>query len=67
MREQLNFRQKDLDWGHREGLTEGRTEVINGLKLLLRQEDQITNKEKLEYLLKCMAEEDAKGCDLSLM
>jgi len=63
MREQLNFRQKDIQWGLREGIsegiTEGRSEVINALQLMLRQEGQIT-KEKLESFLKRMAEEDKK-------
>jgi hypothetical protein len=63
MREQLNFRQKDIQWGRREGRTEGRTEgraeVISVLKQMMQQEGQIT-KEKLESFLKRMEEEDKK-------
>ncbi|EDN71515.1 hypothetical protein BGP_0900 [Beggiatoa sp. PS] len=62
MREQLNFRQKDIQWGQREGrsegLSEGRTEGINAANRML-QEGKI-NQEQLEYFLKCMKEEDEK-------
>jgi hypothetical protein len=63
MREQLNFRQRDIQWGRTEGRvegrTEGRTEVISVLKQMMQQEGQIT-KEKLESFLKRMEEEDQK-------
>ena len=68
MKEQLNLRQKDIDWGHREGRTEGRTEgrieVLNELQLMLQQEDQIT-KEKLTSFLKRMETEDTKQASKS--
>ena len=55
MREQLNFRQRDIQWGR----TEGRAEVISVLKQMVQQEGQIT-KEKLESFLKHMEEEEQK-------
>ena len=54
MREQLNFRQKDIDWGRREGRTEG----MNVVKRML-QEGKM-NQEQLEYFLNYMKEEDEK-------
>ncbi|MEK8019053.1 MAG: hypothetical protein VSS75_019460 [Candidatus Parabeggiatoa sp.] len=67
MREQLNFRQRDIEFalregrseGRTEGKTEGRTEVISVLKLMLQQDGQIT-REKMESFIKRMEEEDAK-------
>ena len=55
MIKRLNSRQKDIQWGQREG----RTEVISVLKLMLRQEGQIT-REKIESFIKRMEEEDEK-------
>jgi hypothetical protein len=55
MREQLNFRQKDIQWGRREGRTEGRTEVLQ----LMVQEGKLS-REQMEDFLKRMAEEDKK-------
>ena len=62
MREQLNFRQKDIQWGIREGKTEGktegRTEALNVAKLML-QEGELTT-EQMEYFLERMAKLDEK-------
>ena len=59
MKERLNFRQRDIQLGRNEGLTKGRTEAINGLKLMLQQEGQIP-REQLESFLKRMEEENDK-------
>jgi flagellar biosynthesis/type III secretory pathway protein FliH len=67
MREQLNLRQKDIDWGRREGKTEGITEGIakgtakgmNAAKRMLQ--DGKINQEQLEDFLKYMEEEDEKN------
>ncbi|EDN71514.1 hypothetical protein BGP_0899 [Beggiatoa sp. PS] len=70
MKEQLNFRQKDIQWGQREGRSEGRTEgrtegiaertakEMSVFQLML-QEGKITQ-EQLEYFLKRMEEVDEK-------
>ena len=62
MREQLNFRQRDIELGLREGRTEGRTEgkteAMNAAKRLLH--DGKINQEQLEEFLNYMKEEDEK-------
>ena len=66
MRERLNLRQKDIDWGRREGRAEGmekgiekgRTEGMNVAKRML-QEGKM-NQEQLEDFLNYMKEEDEK-------
>jgi len=70
MREQLNFREKDIQWGRSEGIAEGmakgmakgRAEIkakeISVFQLML-QEGKLTQ-EQLEYFLKRMEEEDEK-------
>ena len=70
MKEQLNFRQRDVEWGRVEGRDEGRTEgraegrteslaeSISVLKLM-QQEGEITQ-EQTEYFLKRMAEKSEK-------
>ncbi|HAI69867.1 MAG TPA: hypothetical protein DCM38_10600, partial [Gammaproteobacteria bacterium] len=50
MREQLNFREKDIQWGRREGMAEERTEVIRAVKLML-QDGKLTQ-EQMDELLK---------------
>ena len=70
MREQLNFRQKDIEWGRREGKTEGKTEgITEGIAKRTAQEMNVLHKmlqegkithEQMEYFLKRMAEEDEK-------
>ncbi len=59
MKEQLNFRQRDVEWGRvegrDEGRTEGRAEGISVLKLM-QQEGKITP-EQTEYFIKRTAEE----------
>jgi len=60
MKEQLNFRQKDIQWGQREGRSEGLTEgIAEGMNAANRmlQEGKI-NQEQLEYFLKCMEEDE---------
>jgi hypothetical protein len=74
MREQLNFRQKDIDWGRSEGITEGfakgitegitegiakRTAKEMSVFQRLLQDGKI-NQEQLEDFLKYMEEEDEK-------
>jgi len=63
MKEQLNFRQRDVEWGRvegrDEGRTEGRTEGINVLLKLMQQEGKITP-EQTEYFIKRTAEEMEK-------
>jgi hypothetical protein len=56
MREQLNFRQNDIRWGKSEGLTEGRSEVINVVKQML-QEGELTQ-EQMEKFLKRIENEE---------
>jgi len=58
MREQLNFRQRDIDLGLREGRTEGKTEAMNAAKRLLH--DGKINQEQLEDFLNYMKEDDEK-------
>jgi len=58
MREQLNFRQKDIQWGRREGITEVRAQEKSVFQLML-QEGKITQ-EQMEYFFKRMEEEDKK-------
>jgi len=62
MREQLNFRQRDIELGLREGRTEGKTEraaqEMSVLQRLLH--DGKINQEQLEDFLNYMKEEDAK-------
>ena len=62
MREQLNLRQKDIDWGKREGRTEGMEKGMEkGMDVAKRmiQEGKI-NQEQLEDFLNYMKEEDEK-------
>jgi len=62
MRERLNLRQKDIQCGRLEGITEGvakRTaKEINVFQLML--EEGKINREQMEYFLKRMEEEDEK-------
>ena len=58
MIKRLNSRQKDIQWGQREGRREGRTEVISVFQLML-QEGKLSH-EQMEYFLKRMKEEDEK-------
>lgn len=74
MKEQLNFRQRDIEWGRvegrdegrtegrTEGRAEGRTEGINVLLKLMQQEGKITP-EQTEYFIKRTAEEMEKESD----
>jgi hypothetical protein len=55
MKEQLNFRQRDVEWGR----VEGRDEGINVLLKLMQQEGKITP-EQTEYFIKRTAEEMEK-------
>ena len=63
MKEQLNFRQRDVEWGREEGRdegrTEGRTEGMSVLLKLMQQEGKITP-EQTEYFIKRTAEEMEK-------
>jgi hypothetical protein len=66
MREQLNLRQKDIQWGRREGITEGITDGIAertaqeiSVFQLMLQEGKLTH-EQIEYFLNRMEEEDKK-------
>jgi len=59
MKEQLNFRQRDVEWGRVEGRDEGRTEGISVLLKLMQQEGKITP-EQTEYFIKRTAEEMEK-------
>ena len=66
MREQLNFRQKDIQWGLKEGITEGRakeraerTAQERSVFQLMLQEGKLSH-EQMEYFLNRMAEEDEK-------
>ncbi len=58
MKEQLNFRQRDIEWGR----VEGRDEGINVLLKLMQQEGKITP-EQTEYFIKRTAEEMEKESD----
>jgi len=66
MREQLNFRQKDIQWGRIEGISEGRSkgraertaQEISVFQLML-QEGKLSH-EQMEYFLNRMKEEDEK-------
>jgi len=66
MREQLNFRKKDIQWGRIEGITEGRSneraertaQEISVFQLML-QEGKLS-REQMEYFLNRMKEEDEK-------
>ncbi len=67
MKKQLNFRQRDVEWGRVEGRVEGRTkgraEGISVLLKLMQQEGKITQ-EQTEYFTKRMEEEyDKKSSD----
>jgi hypothetical protein len=62
MREQLKSRQKDIDWGRRDGKTEERAERTAQEMIVFRrllQDGKITQ-EQIEYFLKYMEEEDEK-------
>lgn len=56
---ELNFRQRDIEWGRVEGRDEGRTEGINVLLKLMQQEGKITP-EQTEYFIKRMEEKSEK-------
>jgi hypothetical protein len=58
MREQLNFRQKDIQWGRREGIAKRAAKEMSVFQLML-QEGKLT-REQLDYFLKRMEEEDEK-------
>ncbi|MEK8020115.1 MAG: hypothetical protein VSS75_024850 [Candidatus Parabeggiatoa sp.] len=58
MREQLNFRQKDIQWALREGNAERKAKEISVFQLML-QEGKLTT-EQMEYFLECMKKLDAK-------
>jgi len=61
MKEKLNFRQRDIQLGKREGITEGRTEVISELKLIL-QKGNVTQ-EQLESFIQRI-EHDKNGTNV---
>ncbi|RKZ70687.1 MAG: hypothetical protein DRR19_33225 [Candidatus Parabeggiatoa sp. nov. 1] len=58
MREQLNFRQRDIQWGRTEGRDEGLAKGISVAKLMLQQ-GKITQ-EQLEFFIQQMEEKDKK-------